>query len=164
MAKRFNAEEIFEMAEQIEANGYRFYLTAAQKVKDESLSAMFSRLGQMELDHEETFHEMRTHLEEEGVPRSAFDPDMQAPAYLQALADAQIFNVHRDMSGAIEKVKSPLDLLKMAIRAEKDSVVFYAGIRALVPEDLGRDKIDWLIEQELSHIADLRTQFRTFTK
>jgi rubrerythrin len=44
------------------------------------------------------------------------------------------------------------DILKAAIGAEKDSIVFYLGMKELVPAKLGKDKIDDIIKEEMSHI------------
>jgi rubrerythrin len=43
-------------------------------------------------------------------------------------------------------------ILKEAITAEKDSIVFYLGMKELVPETLGKKRIDAIIKEEMSHI------------
>jgi len=52
-------------------------------------------------------------------------------------------------------------VLRLALGFEKDSVVFFLGIRELVPAELGKDRIDWLIRQEMAHITDLASQLRS---
>jgi rubrerythrin len=42
--------------------------------------------------------------------------------------------------------------IRYAMAAEKDSIVFYLGMKDLVPENLGKDKIDQIIKEEMSHI------------
>ena len=44
------------------------------------------------------------------------------------------------------------DILKSAITAEKDSIVFYLGMKEAVSEDLGSDRIDNIIKEEMGHI------------
>ncbi len=53
MVMPFNADEVFEMAEQIERNGARFYRAAAKKIPE--VSQVFSDLAAMEDEHEKTF-------------------------------------------------------------------------------------------------------------
>jgi rubrerythrin len=35
---------------------------------------------------------------------------------------------------------------------EKDSIAFYTGIREVIPEAWGRDKMEGIIKEEMSHI------------
>ena len=42
-----------------------------------------------------------------------------------------------------------------AIQAEKDSIAFYLGMKDMVPEELGNNKIDSSIKEEMSHIRIL---------
>jgi rubrerythrin len=47
------------------------------------------------------------------------------------------------------------EVLKAALTAEKDSIVFYLGMKEIVPEKQGKDKIDQIIKEEMSHIKML---------
>ena len=38
---------------------------------------------------------------------------------------------------------------------EKDSVVLYSAMRSMVPEDLGQNHVEKLINEELQHISML---------
>ncbi len=58
----FNADEIFEMAEQLERNGSKFYRTAAETVTLPEESALLLKLAAMEDEHEKTFQRMRSEL------------------------------------------------------------------------------------------------------
>jgi rubrerythrin len=69
-----------------------------------------------------------------------------APQYLKALADTRVF-FEKDMDPTTMK-----EILKAAITAEKDSIVFYLGMKELVPEKMGKAKIDDIIKEEMSHI------------
>jgi rubrerythrin len=39
-----------------------------------------------------------------------------------------------------------------AISREKESIVFYLGLKGLVPENLGRNKIYDIIREEMKHL------------
>ena len=67
MSITFNAFEIFEMAEQIERNGTKFYHKAAENIADQTVSQMLFDLADMELEHEKTFAHMRMQLSEEDM-------------------------------------------------------------------------------------------------
>ena len=162
MARKFNADEVFEIGEQIERNGRRFYQEAAEEAGPE-LKALFRRLADMEKDHEELFHNMRLEMAE-GETEIAYDPDQMAPLHLQSLADTKVFNVYEDRSAEIAESESPEEVIRTAIEMEKDSVVLYVGMKGMVPGELGKDKIDWLIGEEMAHIQELSEQLGARTE
>ena len=48
----FNADEVMEMAEQLERNGARFYREASERVADSPTRIMLLQLSMMEEEHE----------------------------------------------------------------------------------------------------------------
>ena len=87
----FNADDVFEMAEQMEKNGYNFYETAAKGVSDEDAKKMLLEFAEMEKNHEKTFSDMRKWLGENEKEKTVFDPENEAVLYLRALADTRVF-------------------------------------------------------------------------
>jgi rubrerythrin len=55
MSYDFNADEVFEMAEQLERNGAKFYHDAAEGDVGQSNKQMLLDLAAMEEAHEKTF-------------------------------------------------------------------------------------------------------------
>ena len=76
----FNADEIFEMAEQIERNGAKFYRKAAEPTAGENRDVLL-RLAAMEDDHEKTFAAMRAELSAGEKQAVTADPDNTAALY-----------------------------------------------------------------------------------
>ncbi len=142
----FNADDIFEMAEQMERNGAKFYRTAAESVQDQDAKMFLLKLADMEDNHEKTFADMRVKLSEEEKTPTVFDPQDESTAYLRALADTRVFFEKEIDTSGMEAI------LKDAITAEKDSIVFYLGMREAVPETLGRNRLDDIIKEEMGHI------------
>lgn len=159
MIYNFNADAIFEMAEQIERNGAKFYHTAARRVLSPSIKEMLMRLAGMEEEHEKTFADFRKELAkpERSPAFSQLDTDVQK--YLNALSDTRIFPKDKKPDLKITGDHTEADILeeiyRSAIRAEKDSIVFYAGLRELVPVTFGKSKIDSIIKEEMQHITTL---------
>ena len=56
----------------------------------------------------------------------------------------------KDLEALLEKRSQ--EILKAAIEAEKDSIVFYLGMKEVVPEGLGKNRIDGIIKEEMGHI------------
>ncbi|OGV32463.1 MAG: hypothetical protein A2020_02095 [Lentisphaerae bacterium GWF2_45_14] len=151
----FNAREVFEIAEQIERNGGKFYRHAAQTVKDEKAKKFLLKLAEMEDVHESFFSLLKEKFspteEVAGLP----DSENQALAYLQAMAEGKVFGNVEDITSKIAPGSSFVDIINTAIGFEKDTIVFFAAIKDLVPQDLGKNNIDSLIREEVSHIAIL---------
>jgi rubrerythrin len=75
--------------------------------------------------------------------------------YLQAIANGHIFDLKKDPGEQLKDKESAEDILKYAIEAEKDSIIFYLGLKNFVPAGAGKDKVDEIIEEEMGHIAEL---------
>jgi len=145
MSIDFNADEIFEIAEQIERNGAKFYRTAAKNMDDENKKFLLN-LATMEDEHEQTFKKIRSQLIRDEKAMITFDPEGDSEAYLKSLADTRVF-YEKDIDTTSFK-----EILKSAITAEKDSIVFYLGMKDVVPVHLGKEKLDGIIKEEMDHI------------
>ncbi|MBT8358955.1 MAG: rubrerythrin, partial [Deltaproteobacteria bacterium] len=91
MSYDFNAEEIYEMAQQIERNGAAFYRKAAASVDDASGKELLLNFAEMEVAHERMFAELKKDLSEKDKSTTTFDPEGEAALYLRALADTRVF-------------------------------------------------------------------------
>ena len=91
MSFDFNADDVFEIAEQIERNGAEFYRKIAQKVTDNSKKQLLQELASMEDEHEQTFKSLRSKLTIDEKIQTTFDPEGESERYLRALADTRIF-------------------------------------------------------------------------
>ena len=150
----FNANEVLIMAQKIEQNGAKFYRDAADKIGEASSKELLLELAAMEDDHEQTFIELQKNLTEEEKKSQTFDPDNEAVLYCKSLADMRVF-FEKEIDASSLK-----DVLKSAIVAEKDSIVFYLGMQDLVPASLGTDKISAIIKEEMKHIRILTEKLK----
>ena len=118
MAFDFNAEDVFEMAKEIERNGASFYANAAEKVDDPDQKKLLLELSKMEEEHEETFKNMEAELTKKEQGKTVFDPENEALQYLKALADTRVF-FEKDVDTSSMK-----GILKTALGAEKTPLSF----------------------------------------
>ena len=146
MSYPFSANEIFEVAIQLEKNGAKFYKDAAEKVSDAEAKKLLNELAAMEVDHEKIFKDMKAELSDKEKLATVFDPAGESAAYLRSLADTRVF-YKKDVD-----LSSLKEILKAGLTAEKDSIVFYLGIKDVVPPKMGQDKIENIIKEEMSHI------------
>lgn len=159
MGMPFNADEVFEMAEQIERNGAKFYRAAAKKFPQ--VGKMLQDLAAMEDQHEKTFAAMRAELSGTQVEPIVFDPDGEAQMYLQVMADNHVFDPNVDPVEKLADKDTPEAVLNMAIGMERDSIEFYVGLKEGVSHRAGKDKIDDIIREEVSHVAILKEKLNS---
>lgn len=158
MSMPFNADEIFEMAEQIERNGGKFYRAAAEKFP--AVNEILLSLAAMEDEHLKTFADMRAELSGTELEEPVFDPDGQAQMYLRVMADGNVFDVKADPVEQLATKNTPEDVLKMAIGVERDSIAFYVGLKEAVSRRAGKDKVDDIIKEEMGHIVTLNEKLQ----
>lgn len=151
----FNADEVYQIGVEIERNGRDFYRIAAEQAENPEMSKFYNDLAHWEEKHIELFEKFRSDLPDKAGEEALFDQDNQKHLYLKAAADSHIFRKNLNISTLVKGCKSPKDFLNIALQFEKDSVVFYNTMITLVPERLGKDKVEWLINEELSHISIL---------
>ncbi len=154
----FNAHEIFEMAKQIERNGARFYRRAAEGVEDSEDRRMLCELAAMEEEHEKVFASMQEDLSASDQTSTIFDPNGEAVSYLRAMADGHVFDMKADPTDFLTGHHGVADILRKALGLEKDSIIFYLGMKEMVPQRLGKDKIEHIIREEMRHIVLLNRE------
>lgn len=156
MGNDFNANDIFEIAKQIEINGAKFYREAANRVDDDTHKQFLTSLAEMEDSHELIFTEMQNALGSAETAETTFDPEDENALYLKALADTRVFFEKEQPEETMKGI------LTSAIAAEKDSIAFYLGMKELVGASAGKGKVDEIIKEEMSHIKMLAAKLVEF--
>jgi len=146
MSYGFSADEIFEMAVQMEINGGKFYRNAADGTEDADGKKLLLDLAAMEDDHEITFKAIRAELADAMKSSTVFDPEGESALYLKALVDSRVFYEKEIDTSSMKEI------LKEAILAEKDAIVFYLGMKDMVPDSSGKARIDAIIKEEMGHV------------
>jgi len=156
MSYDFSADDIFEMAEQLERNGAKFYKDAANANKEGEAHDFLLTLAGMEVEHEKTFATLRADLSKEEKTSTVFDPNGESGLYLKALVDMRVF-FEKEID-----VSSMKEVLTSAITAEKDSIVFYMGMKDMVRGKLGKERLESIIKEEMGHIRLLAENLKKY--
>jgi rubrerythrin len=146
----FHPEEIFAMAQEIERKGAQFYRMASEKAALADMHQLLLELAAMEDDHQKTFAAMQQGLSAEQGREAP--QDEEAALYLRAWADGHVFGPLSDPAHQLTGKETREEILGIAIGLEKDSIAFYVGIREAIPQGWGKEKIDGIIREEMSHI------------
>jgi len=155
MSTHFSADEIFRIGMEVELNGKDFYDAAASMCEARETKGTLEYLRDQEAEHYHVFSEMRDQLSAEAKAETVYDPDGQMSAYLRAIADSRVFTNQTEAAEAAKNCESAADVLRIALRFEKDSVLMFQAMKALVPEKWGQSKIDGLISAEQGHIREI---------
>lgn len=151
----FNADEAFEVAEQIERNGAQFYRTAADSITDADKKKVLINLAEMEDEHEITFKNLRKELSKKDKSVTVFDPENESVQYLKALADTHVFYKKEYSTNSLKEI------FQSALQAEKDTIIFFLGLQDSVPQQFGKDKLDKIIEEEKGHIRIISKEMQS---
>jgi rubrerythrin len=161
MALGFNMDEVLEMAIRIEENGAAFYRKAAGLQSDANNREFFEKLAVMEDVHKVTFVEMRNALTDAEKGGTVFDPQDELSLYLSAMADTQGGEGSPSVADSLTGAETMEEVLTTAIGLEKESVLFYLGLKDMVPPKYGRERIEDIIREERSHIVQLTSLLGT---
>ncbi len=152
MPAKFNADEVFTIAVDIEKNGEKFYRRAAELATDASARKLLTELADWEQSHIRIFSELHGELKDLNEDSFSWDPYGEVEKYLQTVADGQVFTSEWDIAKVAEDSSSIREILEFALGREKDAVVFYTSLDMVVPNDIVGEKIDAIVREEISHV------------
>lgn len=155
MSYDFNADEIFEMAIRIEANGAAFYRKAADLQKDPADKKFLETIAKMEDRHKAGFEAMKQQISDMEKTQTVFDPNEELSFYLAAMADAHGGEGNPEIANAFTGAETMEEIITTAIGLEKESILFYIGLKDVIPPKYGREKIEDIIRDEKNHIVQL---------
>lgn len=151
MTVYFKGVELIRLAIQLEANGYDFYRESAAKLPTPEAVALFSSLADKELDHKKVFESL---LARTGEDKTVESYPGEHAAYLKAFADSYVFTVERLKAILAASRIDEKEALQFGIESEKDTILFYTGMRGAIPED-ARPLIDRILAEEHGHFVQL---------
>jgi len=151
----FNADEVFDMAIQIEKNGAAFYRKAAGVQSDAENRAVLESLASMEDNHQEIFEKMKKELPDKDKGGKVFDPYDELSQYLAAMADTHGGEGSPSAADALTGSETLEDIVNTALGLEKESILFYLGMKDIVPPKYGQEKIEDIIKEERNHVVQL---------
>ncbi|NOZ21883.1 MAG: rubrerythrin [Planctomycetes bacterium] len=155
MSIGFSADEVFKIGMEVELNGKAFYDAALGLCEDEEPKETIKHLRDEEGKHYASFAKMRDQLPPEAKAETVFDPDGQMAAYLKALADSRVFTSESQAADIARNCRSAREILQVALRFEKDSVLMFQALKEGTKPEWGQEKIDYLIGAEMEHIRKI---------
>jgi rubrerythrin len=160
MAMKFNADEVFEMAERVETNGAEFYTRAADLHAKQADVKFLRQMAKMEYDHRDTFAALRKRLPAEARALPDDYPYLKATLFLTRTADILGGEGTLSQADPLSPSDSLAAILRKAILLEQQAIAFYVGLQALVPDNRGRKQVDKILAEEQAHVVILARELR----
>lgn len=144
---KYNINEVLEMAVQTEKVGYQFYTTMAEKFqKNSELAKLFATLASKEKAHEKTFSDLKAMVDRSGPEPVQWD---EVSNYLRAFVESEFFLGKGKALPEMTHIKTAKDAVKFAMGFEKETLLYFLGLRGVVKE---KEVVDEVINEEKSHI------------
>lgn len=162
MGIAFNSSELIEMAERIEEDGQNFYSKAAELFDNPHIQDLLIKLAKWEDKHKIRFAKLRKQVSDTTQQENNVYSDDDLSLYLQAMEGLDIFRTTGDTTDELNGNQRMKEVLKIALRKEKDSIIYFVALKAFVPTEAGKRKIDDIVKEELRHIAILNKSIKEF--
>jgi rubrerythrin len=150
MTDMIDAEELINIAIDIERRGISFYDVMARSTDNVIARETFEALAEMERDHLHLFQSM---LGETANDIQEFTA-AKTPGYIRTLVNEAVFSDDLVTSETAMQADSDIKAVELGISAEKDSLLFYYEIKDSIPQPL-IPTIDRIIAEEKFHLQQL---------
>jgi len=151
MSIAFSGSELVNIAIGIERRGVIFYDIRTKSTKNVTARDVFQHLANMEREHIQIFQNMLTEAEKYQIPEAYAE---EYAAYLQALVDNAVFTDDFITSEMVTKAGSDIRAIELGIRAEKDSILFYYGMKEITPQR-AQATVSKILAEEKTHLRQL---------
>jgi len=151
VAITFSGSELINIAIGIEQRGIAFYDIMAKSTENAGVRDIFQYLTDMERTHIDIFEGMLGETDKYQIPETYAE---EYSGYLQALVDNAVFTDDAITSEMATRASSDIEALELAIGAEKDSILFYYGMKEVLPQP-AQSMVDKIIGEEKSHLREI---------
>ncbi len=158
MRNKLDDREIAQLGILIDKHGRAIYNAMARKFGSPKIQEIFRYLAQEEERHILVFQKI---LEKTGQYEPVGLGADEYFAYMNALAGDYVFTQKGKGEEAARAITGEQEAIETGIKFEKDSVLFYEGIKGAVPEH-DHKTVDELIKQEQHHLSQLYEAKRAF--
>jgi len=147
MCAYYSRAELFQMAVELESGAEQFYLSTAKMFMGRPLQRPFETIARQERTHAKMYERLLAKSQEEGLEMPSGDTAL----YVRAVLDSDILKGLRQKHRSIG---SELDAIRFAVGMEKETVLFYYGLRDFAAAT-ELEVLDSIIRQERKHLIQV---------
>jgi len=151
MSISFSGSELINIAIGIERRGIAFYDIMIRSTENAATRDVFQYLASMEREHIQIFQGILAEADKYQIPETYAG---EHAAYLQALVDSAVFTDDIVNSEMATQADSDIRALELAIVTEKDSMLFYYGMKEIIPQRV-QPMVNKIVTEEKSHLRQL---------
>jgi len=148
MGTLFHINDIVKFAIEKEEESYELYSKLFQESKDTQLKALFQKLASEEQKHKSFYEFLMT------VVKSSSVGDAKEPEDFKNYMQELISSSRSTPPVSTVNLSNMEAAIQYAIAREKDSILFYTGLKQYLPEK-ERASVNEIIKEEAKHVAIL---------
>ena len=156
--KFFNEIEAAKIAQNMERHGLDFYQKAAVRTNDMATRDVLLRLAEDEKKHLARFEELEEILQADRRAKKGYTDDPDLAAYIDRLVETQVFAKEGAVARLADQAGSDYEALAVAIRAERDSILFYQEMMSFIDSNPARAAFSTILDEEREHLRILGDQ------
>ncbi len=147
----FDARDLLKMAVKDEETGIAFYKALAAATRQPQVKAQVLSIAAQEELHARRFQGM---LDARGDTQPMEEWPGQYDDYMNALLETRAFPDPAKAAERARSVMSDVEAINIAIRLEKDTLVFLGDVKTLLPKSQ-HDAVEAVIDEERQHLVEL---------
>jgi rubrerythrin len=156
----YTADEVFEIAEDIEREGAAFYRQAAQLTSHEQCRAKFLALAEAEEKHIERFRDIRAQVVDRDDDGLAEHPEDPARLFLRIVARGAVYEPAEQVAARLADCRDEKDTLRLAINKELDAILYFSEMKNLIQTESALEAVESIIAEEREHVIGLAEHLR----
>ena len=147
----YTAEDIRQIAIQIEHNGEQTYRSAAQRATDGEVARILNWLADEERRHAKWFESLPRDTKE--IPSEYLEMEALGRSLLKEMVENKTFSLEDErFDSAIDVV----EILNQSLEFEQDTIMFYGMLKAFMEDQRGVAQLDLIINEEHGHVNVLK--------
>jgi len=154
MGVELDIHDFFQLIRRLEKKASLFYRRASDMSPDQVCRDLFDDLAKMESDHEQVFEGIGHHMAGRRLARGA---DRYAKHW-PAIAGRMLSDLDASLARKFSGRRAREDILRAAMDFEKETIVFFSGLKEMIPFKPDKQEIDRVIREEVGHIISLGGQ------
>jgi rubrerythrin len=153
--ENIGVNELFQIAMKVERNAANFYKKAADLCDNVRVSELFRRLQSWECEHLSAIDEMYNKLTQQSSDTGKHLPGKIETSEAVLMAGLAVFGIHPDPSDELSGSENCLEAMNLALRKEKDTIVFLNGLKEFITDPEARRDVDLIVDEEIQQIGHL---------
>jgi rubrerythrin len=148
MSEPFSLKRLLDFAISRERESVTLYKALAQKTSDLTLKKIFNDFVAQEKQHEIFYTQVLNDISKDSDPKTPLDEESEYTVYMRNLMDDHITSL--EITG--DQIYSMDQALDFAIAREKNSILFFSGLKNYIPDKV-KPTLDIIIKEEMRHAA-----------